>query len=65
MFGKSDLVDSLNRGLARAHNKRDTLTSGVVKLTAQIAELEMRLSAKTSDGGANALRVRSKALKSE
>ena len=45
MFGKSDLVDSLNRDLARAHNKRDTLTSGVVKLTAQIAELETRLSA--------------------
>ena len=45
MFGKSDLVDSLNRDLARARNKRDALTSGVVKLTAQIAELETRLSA--------------------
>jgi hypothetical protein len=45
MFGKSDLVDSLNRDLARAHNKRDALTSGVATLTAQIAELETRLSA--------------------
>jgi hypothetical protein len=45
MFGKSDLVDSLNRNLARAHKKRDALTSGVATLTAQIAELETRLSA--------------------
>jgi septal ring factor EnvC (AmiA/AmiB activator) len=45
MFGKSDLVDSLNRDLARARNKRDALTSGVATLTAQIAELETRLSA--------------------
>jgi outer membrane murein-binding lipoprotein Lpp len=45
MFGKSDLVDSLNRDLARARNKRDALASGVGTLTAQIAELETRLSA--------------------
>jgi len=45
MFGKSDLVDSLNRDLARARDKRDALASGVATLTAQIAELEARLSA--------------------
>jgi outer membrane murein-binding lipoprotein Lpp len=45
MFGKSDLVDSLNRDLAQARNKRDTLASSVTTLTAQIAELEARLSA--------------------
>ena len=47
MFGKSDLVDSLNRDLARARNKRDALASGVTTLTAQIAELEARLSAES------------------
>ena len=45
MFGKSDLADSLNRDLARARDKRDALASGVATLTAQIAELEARLSA--------------------
>jgi len=45
MFGKSDLADSLNRDLARARDKRDALASGVSTLTAQIAELEARLSA--------------------
>ena len=45
MFGKSDLVDSLNRDLARARDKRDALASGVATLTAQIAELEASLSA--------------------
>jgi hypothetical protein len=45
MFGKSDLVDSLNRDLARARDKRDALASDVATLTAQIAELEARLSA--------------------
>ena len=45
MFGKSDLVDSLNRDLVRARDKRDALTSGVATLTAQIDELEARLSA--------------------
>jgi hypothetical protein len=47
MFGKSDLVDSLTRDLARARDKRDALTSGVATLTTQIAELEARLSAET------------------
>ena len=45
MFGKSDLADSLNRDLARARDKRDALASDVATLTAQIAELEARLSA--------------------
>ena len=45
MFGKSDLVDTLNRDLTRARNKRDALASGVTTLNAQIAELESRLSA--------------------
>jgi phage shock protein A len=45
MFEKCDLVDSLNRNLARARSKRDALASGVATLTAQIAELETRLSA--------------------
>jgi outer membrane murein-binding lipoprotein Lpp len=45
MFGKSDLVDSLSRDLAQARNKRDALASTVTALSAQIAELETRLSA--------------------
>jgi uncharacterized phage infection (PIP) family protein YhgE len=45
MLGKSDVMDSLSRDLARARDKRDALTSGVTTLTAQIAELEARLSA--------------------
>ena len=45
MFGKNDLVDSISRDLARARDKRDALASGVTTLTAQIAELEARLSA--------------------
>jgi outer membrane murein-binding lipoprotein Lpp len=48
MFRKTELVDSLNRDLARARNKRDTLASSVTTLTAQIAELEARLSAETA-----------------
>jgi chromosome segregation ATPase len=44
MFGKTDLVDSLNRDLAQARNKRDTLASSVTALTVQITELESRLS---------------------
>jgi len=47
MFGKGDLVDSLNRDLARARDKRDALASGVATLTTQIVELEARLSAET------------------
>jgi chromosome segregation ATPase len=45
MFGKSDLVDSLSRDLARARDKRDTLASDVTTLTSRIVELEARLSA--------------------
>jgi outer membrane murein-binding lipoprotein Lpp len=45
MFGKSDLVDSLNRDLVQARSKRDAFASSVATLTAQIAELETRLSA--------------------
>jgi hypothetical protein len=45
MFGKSDLVDSLSRELARARDKRDTLASDVTTLTSRIAELEARLAA--------------------
>jgi outer membrane murein-binding lipoprotein Lpp len=43
MFGKRELVDTLSRDLVRARNKRDTLSSSVTTLTAQIAELEVRL----------------------
>ena len=42
---KADLVDSLTRDLAHARNKRDSLASSVTKLTAQIGELEVRLTA--------------------
>ena len=45
MFGKSDLIDGLNRELSRTRDKRDALASHVTTLTAQIAELEARLSA--------------------
>ena len=45
MFGKSDLVDNLNRDLSRARDKRDALASHVTTLTEQIAEWEARLSA--------------------
>jgi hypothetical protein len=45
MFGKSDLVDSLSRDLARARDKRDALTSDVTALSAKIGELEARLAA--------------------
>jgi len=48
MFGKRELVDTLKCDLARARNKRDTLASSVTTLTAQIAELEVRLSAETA-----------------
>jgi hypothetical protein len=47
IFGKRELVDTLSRDLARARNKRDTFASSVTTLTAQIAELEARLSAET------------------
>ena len=45
MFGKSDLMNSLGHDLSRARDKRDALASHVTTLTAQIAELEARLSA--------------------
>jgi hypothetical protein len=44
MFGKNDLVDNLSRDLDRARGKRDALASDVTTLTAQIAEIEARLS---------------------
>ena len=44
MFGKDDLVDNLSRDLGRARGRRDTLASEVTTLTAQIAEMEARLS---------------------
>ena len=45
MFRKSDLVDDLSRDLSRARDKRDALASDVTTLTAQISEMEARLSA--------------------
>ena len=47
MFRKAELVDTLNRDLARARNKRDSLASNVTTLTGRIAELEARLSVET------------------
>ena len=44
MFGENDLVDNLSRDLDRARGKRDALASDVTALTAQIAEIEARLS---------------------
>jgi hypothetical protein len=44
MFGKDDLVENLSRDLDRARGRRDTLTSEATILTAQIAEIEARLS---------------------
>ena len=45
MFGKSDVMNGLSRDLSRARDKRDALASHVTTLTAQIADLEARLSA--------------------
>src|SRR6516225_708303 len=45
MFRKSDLVDDLSRDLSRARDKRDALASDVTTLSAQISEMEARLSA--------------------
>src|SRR5215469_1912512 len=45
MFGKTDLLETLSRDLARARRKRDVLTSDVTVLTAQIADLEVQLTA--------------------
>src|SRR5260370_32799528 len=44
MLGKNDLVENLSRNLDRARGKRDALASDVTTLTAQIAEIEARLS---------------------
>lgn len=44
MFGKDDLVDNLSRDLDRARGRRDALASEAATLTAQIAEIEARLS---------------------
>jgi cell division septum initiation protein DivIVA len=44
MFGENDLVDNLSRSLDRVRGKRDVLASEVTTLTAQIAEIEARLS---------------------
>src|SRR4051794_27050751 len=43
-FGENDLVDNLSRSLDRARGKRDAFASEVTTLTAQIAEIEARLS---------------------
>ena len=48
MFGKDDLVDNLSRDLDRARGRRDALASEVTTLTAQIAEIEVRLSKEKS-----------------
>jgi chromosome segregation ATPase len=51
MLVKRELLDGLNRAaalqmeLAQALDKRDTLADGVTTVTAQITELENRLSA--------------------
>jgi chromosome segregation ATPase len=44
MFGKNDLVDNLSRDLDHARGRRDALASDVTTLSAQIAEIEARLS---------------------
>jgi hypothetical protein len=44
MLGKNDLVDNLSRDLDRARGKRDALASDITTLSAQIAEIEARLS---------------------
>ncbi|MCA1469635.1 hypothetical protein I6F09_17210 [Bradyrhizobium sp. IC3195] len=44
MFARDDLVDNLCRDLDRARGRRDALASEATTLTAQIAEIEARLS---------------------
>jgi hypothetical protein len=58
MFRKRELIDNLDRNLTRARNKRDVLQSSVTTLTAQIAELEIRLSAERIVAIKNRLRDR-------
>ena len=65
MLGKSDLIDSLSRDLARASNKRDALTSGVTTLTAQIAKLEARLSEEKDRRERERLASESEAIKKQ
>jgi hypothetical protein len=48
MLEKNDLVDNLSRNLDRARGKRDALASDVTTLTAQITEIEARLSEEKS-----------------
>ena len=48
IFGKRKLTHTLKRDLASVRNKRDALAASVTTLTAQIAELEARLSAETT-----------------
>jgi hypothetical protein len=48
MFGKNDLVANLSRNLDCARRKRDALATDVTTLTAQIAEIEARLSEEKS-----------------
>ena len=55
-FRKRELEDGLNRDLARTRNNRDALASGVTTLSAEIAELEVRLSAERIVGVKNRLR---------
>ena len=45
MFGKTDLLETLTRDLARARRKRDVLTSDVTALATQIVDLEIQISA--------------------
>ena len=44
MFGKKDLVDNLSQDLDRVRARRDALATDVTTLTAEIAQLEVRLS---------------------
>lgn len=56
MFGENDLVDNLSRNLDRARGKRDALT-------AQIAEIEARLSEEKSRQERDRVLVKTEAIK--
>jgi septal ring factor EnvC (AmiA/AmiB activator) len=69
MFGKVDLVEMLSRDIARARKKRDAFASNITALTAEIADLEVQISAENDrrereraaseiDGIKNQLRAR-------
>lgn len=60
MFGKDDLVDNLSRDLDRVRGRRDALASEATTLTAQIAELEARLSEEKKGGNGIAFWAKSK-----